>query len=165
MDARVKAAIARQFGPSIQPLTDRKPYFLTGDFDGDGRGDVLVLVQSSGNAAAGVTPLNPWHPRASRLPAVGNTALAILHGAGGGWDAAAPAGRFLVTDREFFATPIWQAPKGGALIAVKKKPRRGTAVPKGARGDVIRLATEAGIDVTLYWDGKTYRVFTPQEEP
>ena len=165
VEARVKAMLARQFGTSVQPLSDRKPYYLTGDFNGDGRQDVLVLVQSRGSAAAGVTSLNPWHPRASRLPAVGSTGLAILHGSRGGWDAAAPAARFLVTDREFFSTPIWQAPGGSALLSVKKKPRRGTVTPKGARGDVIHVATEAGIDLSLYWDGKTYRIFAPQEEP
>lgn len=162
-DARVNGAIARQFGASVQPLWDRKPYYLTGDFNGDSLQDDLVLVRTSTSIASGVTLLNPWHPRAARAPGGGGTALAILHGSRRGRDT--PTARFLVTDREFFASPIWQAPAGSALISVKKKPLRGASTPKGARGDLIHLATEAGIDVTLYWDGETYRVFAPQEEP
>jgi len=45
--------------------------------------------------------------------------------------------------------------------------KRGKRLSSGkmAMGDTINLATEAGIDVTLYWNGKTYRLDTPQEEP
>lgn len=34
-----------------------------------------------------------------------------------------------------------------------------------ARGDVIVVPTEAGIDTYLYWDGQTYRAYEPLEMP
>jgi hypothetical protein len=33
------------------------------------------------------------------------------------------------------------------------------------RADSINLATEAGIDLRLYWTGKTYKIDEPNEEP
>jgi hypothetical protein len=111
--------------------------------------------------------LNPWsiqkppHGRPSGL------ALAVLHGGRKGWDQ--PLGRYLLGDREFFTTPIWQdaAPQG--LVGIIRKPRATREgrrrLPRPAKGDAIRIATEAGIDTLLYWDGKTYRLYAPPEVP
>ncbi|MBA3903925.1 MAG: hypothetical protein C0522_09690 [Rhodocyclaceae bacterium] len=36
---------------------------------------------------------------------------------------------------------------------------------RALQGDGIKLATEAGIDILLYWKGDGYAVFWPDEEP
>ena len=33
------------------------------------------------------------------------------------------------------------------------------------KGDGIELGTEAGIDILLYWDGKRWKIFAPEEDP
>ena len=170
--AKVQAAVRRLFGPSVEPAAEYKSYSLTGDFNGDALEDLLVLVRLKGAKSSlpkEVTVLNPWGYETKSSAGTSALALAIIHAARGGWDTQAPGGIFLLSDREFFSTPVWESPTDEALIGVRKKGspranRRGSS-PRAARGDTITLTTEAGIDVLLYWDGKTYRLDTPQEEP
>jgi hypothetical protein len=127
---------------------------LSGDFDGDGRRDVLAIVRCSGAPPRTVTLLNPFQPKNRPRAAAGSLALAVRHGDGRA---------YLLADRDFFATPIWNGKLDG-LVSLRPRPRKGQE-PRGARGDVVRVGTEAGIDVTLFWDGRTYRLFTPAETP
>lgn len=172
VSTKAQAAVQRLFGHDIEPAADRKPYYLTGDFNGDTREDLLVLVRLQGATTSlpkEVRVLNPWGYESKNSPGPSPLALAIVHGASEGWDAQTPLGRFLLADREFFSTPIWEATSQGAPLSLKKKPatrsRRREALPKMAKGDAVGLGTEAGIDIVLYWDGKTYRLYEPQEEP
>jgi hypothetical protein len=168
--ADVKAAVNRSFGPSVEPAGDRKPYYWTGDFNGDGVPDMLALVRLKGPTRAlpkDVSALNFWN--AGSLPALSGKepqlALAIIHGGGA---AAAPAGKYLIHSKDFFSTPVWASTSTADLISVVRKgAKRSGAVrlPASARGDAISLATEAGIDTYVYWNGKTYRLFEPTEAP
>ncbi len=67
----------------------------------------------------------------------------------------------------FFDSPSWE--QGDPPISVAK---RGSAPfkdfqkqEKTIKNDVLVLGTEAGIDTALYWNGKTFVVFAPNEEP
>ena len=37
--------------------------------------------------------------------------------------------------------------------------------PKDVKGDMISLGTEAGIDVYLYWDGGSFKLYESDEVP
>src|SRR4051812_30480382 len=61
--AKAEAAVLRLFGANVEVAKDRKPYFLTGDFNGDSRQDLLALVHLKGAKSSlpkGVVALNPW---------------------------------------------------------------------------------------------------------
>lgn len=159
----------RGFGAGVQVESERKPFFLTGDFNGDTFQDLLVIVRvkQKGELPAGVSIINPWTTARPDFVSGPSLALAIVHGGTNGWDTESPRGLYLLTDPEFFATPIWEDLTQEDLLSVKKKlrGRRRGPVPLAAKGDAIAVATEAGIDVLLYWDGRTYKLFTPAEEP
>ncbi|MGH9580551.1 MAG: hypothetical protein ACRD2R_06115, partial [Terriglobales bacterium] len=84
---------------------------------------------------------------------------------------AAPPGdecrRFLLHDDDFFGSPIWHE-KMRPLAVLKKGGNDFGAwrrdVPK-LKGDALLLGTEAGIDILLYWDGESYALYWPNEEP
>jgi hypothetical protein len=163
---RAEVVIAQLFGDSVVLATDRKPFHLIGDFNGDGANDLLSIVKLNVAPTAlpkNVAVLNPWGYESSASSGKSNLALLIIHGSRNGWDPN-PSAWFVLTDQEFFSTPIWQSPGQAGLIAVKKH-SRGSPSRTRAKGDTITLATEAGIDITLYWDGRTYRLESPDEEP
>lgn len=164
---KIQSTIERLFGGDVQPATDHKPYFFTGDFNGDARADLLVLVRvnnSGGNLAREVRRLNPWGYNKTQPSAL---ALAIVHGSAAGWDTETPLARFIVGDKDFFSTPIWTGTSDTPMSLKKKRLTKGqrSGLPRLAKGDAVALGTEAGIDILLYWDGKTYRIFEPNEEP
>lgn len=172
--AKAEAAVLRLFGANVEIAKDKKPYFLTGDFNGDSRQDLIVLIHLKGAKSSlpkEVVVLNPWGYEGKGAQASSDLALAVVHGTSAGWDTQTPAGRYLLADRDYFATPTWEGPTpdGVSLLSLRKKrPARGSkaeAAPRMARGDAVAIPTEAGIDIYLYWDGKTYKVFEPAEEP
>lgn len=164
--ARAESVIHHVFGDSVALATDRKQYLFTGDFNSDTANDLLAIVKLKVARTAlpkNVVVLNPWGYETATSDRTSNLALLIIHGSRNGWDPN-PSAWFLLSDHEFFSTPIWQSPAEAGLIAVKKRSRPSRSRTK-TRGDTITVATEAGIDTTLYWDGKTYRLDTPQEVP
>lgn len=169
--ARAEAAIRRLFGSGIEVAKERKPYFLTGDFNGDSFNDLLVVVLvSKANSKFDLLPnvriVNPWSAASETKLEGATLAFAIIHGTRAGWEDGSSSA-YLVSDREFFSSPIWQDPQQEHLLGINKRgrDRRTPVVPAEAKGDAISVVTEAGIDLQLYWDGKTYKLFTPSEEP
>lgn len=174
--AKAEAAVRRLFGAGVEVAKDRNPYFLTGDFNGDSRQDLVALVRLKGAKSSlpkEVVALNPWGYEGGNSQASSNLALVVVHGAAAGWDTQTPAGRYFLADRDYFSTPTWEGPtpEGVKLLALKRKIRLGGGgsrrglEPRMAKGDAVILPTEAGIDIYLYWDGKTYKVYEPPEEP
>lgn len=166
-DAEAQDALARRFGKSLEVATDYKPHILFGDFNGDTFGDLLALARLQAGLPRSVQVLNPWGDESGNSSGNSDLALVIVHGTKDGWKPSDTPNTYVLTDRDFFSTPIWEA-KQADLLSVSKKagPRaKNQSSGKAATGDTISLATEAGINVTLYWDGKTYRLDTPQEEP
>ena len=170
LSTRIQTVVQRLFGAGVEPATERNPYYLTGDFNGDTREDLLILVRlnSMSNLPHEVRVLNPWGYESENSTKPSTLALAIIHGSSDGWDTLAPMGRFLLVDREYFSTPIWEGSQDSPL-SLKRRRLSGSkgrvVLPKMAKGDAVSLGTEAGIDIVLYWDGKTYRIYQPREEP
>jgi hypothetical protein len=150
-------------------LADRTPNLLRGDFDGDGIPDLLAVVAVRGQQLnPEVRVVRPWPDYDGDAPAGDDVTqgaevgLAIIHGT----PAARPAGVYLLHDPNPVSILDTQAAR-----ALRVVPRAELAAPgepelaRSARGDVIVVPTEAGIDTYLYWDGSTYRSLEPDEEP
>jgi hypothetical protein len=133
---------------------------ITLDFDGDGHADSVILVGDPGpiGVTRRVTVISGlWGSEvkdakgAALLVSLGNSKRA-----------------FLLMDRSgFFDTPIWKLkplPLGVAKRGSKSF-KEFQAQDKRIQHDVLVLGTEAGIDTALYWNGKTFALFEPIEEP
>lgn len=145
-----------------------RPLAWQGDFNRDGLPDraELVSIAPGFRPAPGMQLANPWDKRPPTLRAGGEPlALLVTHDAKEG-----ACRRFLLVHRDFFATPLWSAFAAGApavSLAAAGTPAHADwrRQARALRGDGIVLATEAGIDILLYWKGNGYVVFWPDEEP
>jgi hypothetical protein len=147
------AAVAEPFGAhvSIRQLVG------TGDFDGDGKPDMLYVVSTAAGAhPKDVTAVDGVFGSPAHGPQ--KTALAISLGNGR---------KFLVEDGDFFVTPIWsQSPLPLSIAKRGSKPfNEFKRQEKRIASDVVVLGTEAGIDIALYWNGRSFALFQPNEEP
>ncbi len=68
---------------------------------------------------------------------------------------------------DFFDSPIW-----GSLPPPIDIAKRGSkafqtfqAEEPGIKHDILVVGTEAGIDTALFWNGQSYVLFSPAEEP
>ena len=158
------------FGSRVTANARYKAPLFTGDFDGDGTPDaaylVTILPESAQDKLAGdVTVIGTQfgrEPLGSRGEAL---ALAIVQKSG--------RQKFLLTGYEgegvsdFFGSPIWERLPPPIDIA-----RRGSktfqtfqAEEPGIKHDILVVGTEAGIDTALFWNGQSYVLFSPAEEP
>jgi hypothetical protein len=154
---RARAALGERL-----PLADRSPNLLRGDFDGDGVADLVAVVRvGAGPFPAHVRVTQPW-PEYGEWEEDGarqEVALAVIHGAPG------RAGDVhLLRD----PNPI-SILDAGAAHHLAVIPRAEAAALDAelarARGDVIVIPTEAGIDTYLFWDGSAYVHHAPLEIP
>jgi hypothetical protein len=117
-------------------LTDNNPYYLRGDFDGDGKPDYALSVRSK-MGGMGV------------LVCAGNGALFLLGSGIGG-------SQFSNMPQDNFLAPQWAVygkQEVSALAAFQSNvPRPVPAV----RGESIAMIWEDGISL-IYWDGSTFR--------
>ena len=131
------------------------------DFDGDGVADEFTITRDAARAAkeAGVLLVNPWQEVIrSRKPPKGLGLIVRL---------SRTPQSYLVHDAEFFSSPMWLEGKPPVEV-ITKQDRRYRAWKKevpALKGDAIQLGTEAGIDILLYWKGKRWALFWPDEEP
>ena len=160
-------ALRNSFGAVVEAVALVKPFFLTGDFNGDGTQDLIVVVRVKERRAAlpkDVRLVNPFESERGIIfpanPTAENKfALAIIHS----WKAPQPAGKYLlIGDSPILilenSRPV-SGPEAGSmeLMSRRGKRRKGETLPRGSMGDVILLTTEVGGDSKLYWNGKTYR--------
>ena len=98
-------AMQTSFGSAVEAMTAFKPFYVTGDFNGDGAQDVVTVVRIKGRRSSltkDVTILNPWGALYGKAtfpadPAAKPTlALAIIHGTKAGWQSSPSAGKFLL---------------------------------------------------------------------
>ena len=171
--AAVTEALKASFGSSLEAVTAFNPFYLTGDFNGDGAQDIVIVARIKGHRSdlpPDVKVYNPFERPKAVFPAdpLANptVALAIIHGSRAGWQTPPALEKFLL----FGESPVLILNLGrvtsGDPNAVKnlmellrKGPRRLRNLgwpPAAARGDSIVLGTEA-TDSILYWNGKTYR--------
>jgi len=171
--AAATEALKTSFGSSLEAVTAFNPFYLTGDFNGDGAQDILIVTRIKGRRnelPPDVKVLNPFYRVAgSAYPADPTAkptlAFAIIHGTKAGWKNAQTAGKFLLVgespilvlenDRATSGRP--EDAKKLMEIKSKRGKRRGAAWPPvAAKGDSVLLETEATESI-LYWNGKTYR--------
>jgi hypothetical protein len=170
--AGVTEALKASFGSALEAVTAFNPFYLTGDFNGDGAQDIVIVARIKGRRGdlpPDVKVLNPFYrvagPAYPTDPAAKPTlAFAIIHGTKAGWKNAPMAEKFLLVGESPIlimendrATGRPEDAKNLMEIKSKLGKRRGaTWPPAAARGDSIILETEA-INSILYWNGKTYR--------
>jgi hypothetical protein len=173
------AAAGASAAPSLPPFGSRvatiahfhQPYEVL-DFDGDGVPDQLYLVSvAAGSPAATIAKDVTVLSRPLKGEPLGNRAeplaLAIVLGKSGQ--------KYLLTDAmggttHFFdQSPgsIWKQEPFPLSIAKRGSEQFVTfhKQEKQIAHDIVVLGTEAGIDIALYWTGKTFTVFWPPEEP
>jgi hypothetical protein len=171
--ATISDGLGKSFGSAVEATTAFKPYYLTGDFNGDGAQDILIVVRIKGSRAElapDVKIYNPFErPKAiyPEDPAANPTlALAVIHGSRPGWQTPPALEKFLLFGQSptlilnySRATSSEAADKKGLMELLTKRSTkyRGDGWPPAtAKGDSIVLGTEA-TDSILYWNGKTYR--------
>lgn len=171
--ATLTQALKTSFGSAVEAVTAFKPFYVTGDFNGDGAEDILIVVRLKGPRAAlesDVKIYNPFGRPKAIFPddAAANPrlALAIIHGSRSGWQTPPALEKFLM----FGDSPVLilnnsravstePADKKGLMELLTKRSKRYKADgwPRpAAKGDSIVLGTEA-TDSILYWNGKNYR--------
>ena len=170
----VNEAVRTSFGSTVEPVTVFKPYYLTGDFNGDSAQDLVVAVrinQPRSTLPKDVKVLSPWGATYgnSTYPAdpagKPTLALVIIHGTSAGWQTQASAKFLMLGDSPILIQNYSRLSAGpDALrdlmsVVRRGKLRRGEYLPptvqRARKGDVIVLGTEA-VDSYLYWNGKTY---------
>ena len=169
----VTETLQASFGSAVEAVTGFKPFYLTGDFNGDGMQDIVIVVRIKERRSAlqkDVRLINPFYssPKVTfpQNPAAENKlALAIIHG----WKTPETAAKFLLVGEApvlVFVYDRTSDPNSSKdlleLMSKRGKRRRGQTFPPRAKGDVILLGTEVGSDSPLYWDGKTYRWEEPE---
>lgn len=171
--AVVTEALKASFGSSLEAVTAFQPFYLTGDFNGDGAQDVVIVVRLKGQRSelpTSVNVLNPFYRTTEPIfpadPVVKPTlAFAIIHGTRAGWKTPPPAAKFLlvgespilILENDRATSGRVQDAKGLMEIMSKRGKRRGASWPAAAaKGDLIVLGTEATESI-LYWNGRTYR--------
>jgi len=171
--AAVTEALQASFGSAVEAVTGFKPFYLTGDFNGDGMQDIVIVVRIKERRTAlpkDVRLINPFYssPKVTfpANPASENKlALAIIHS----WKTPQTAAKFLLVGEAPILILVHERtsdPDGAKglmeLMSKRGKRRRGQTFPPTAKGDVILLGTEVGSDSPLYWNGKTYRWEEPE---
>ena len=162
--------VSQLFGSRVQANDRFAVPFATADFDGDGTADAVYLVtilphSAEHKLAADVTVISKLFGLAPLGPRGESLALAILQDGG--------KRKFLLTGYQsegvsgYFESPIWRGMP--VPLAVAKRGSKSFAEfqqqEKKIRHDILVVGTEAGIDTALYWNGKSYAIFRPIEEP
>ena len=167
--ATISASVQTNFGSALEAETSFKPFYVTGDFNGDAIQDLAVVVR--------VKKARRWLPKDVRIlnpfelerrivfpanPATDNKlALAIIHG----WRSPTPSAKFLLIGDSPILVLDYQRVTSDQpgdrqeLIAIMRKRGRrskGETFPRAARGDVILLGNQVGDNSPLYWNGQTY---------
>jgi hypothetical protein len=161
--ASLSEAVEKSFGSVVEAVTYSKPFYLTGDINGDRVQDLVIVVRVKGSRSSlskDVRVVNPFEPKAGipfpTDPAQENKlAIAIIHS----WKNSQPAGKFLlIGDSPILileSSRPTSGPEAGDMKLMARNARRRN-FPRAAKGDVILLITEVGGDSQLYWNGRIY---------
>lgn len=165
----IATAVQTNFGTAVEASTAFKPFYVNGDFNGDGAQDVALVVRIKERRSAlpkDVRVLNPFEfERTIRFPTNPATetklALVIIHG----WKNPKPSGKYLLVGDSPILILDYQrvgsdqpADRQDLIGLMPRRGRRskGSTYPRGAKGDVILLGNQVGDNSPLYWNGRTY---------
>jgi len=155
------APVTLGFGDRVAPLANQPTPYASADLDGDGVADTVTIVSvATGKVLPGdITVISnlwhtSWHANQAAL-----RAIAIVLGK--------QNRKFLITGPDYFDSPIWSEKQLPLSVAKRgsKAFKEFQKQEKRIRSDILVLGTEAGIDTALYWNGKTFALFEPNEEP
>jgi len=130
-------------GPRSAGLTVlvTNPYYLRGDFDGDGRPDYALRVRRSGSGTG--------------VLICGGNGAAFLLGAGLGGK------RFSDMEGDKFLAPQWEVATKADVSALKAFQRNVPHPIPAVKGESIAMVWEDGIAL-IYWDGSAFRWAGPK---
>jgi hypothetical protein len=118
-------------------LTDINPYYLRGDFDGDGKVDYALQVRSKKSSINGL------------LICAGNGSLFLLGSGIGG-------SLFTDVEDDNFTSSNWSVYTKEDVAALASTPVNVPHPIPAVKGESIEMLFEAEIDL-IYWDGKKFR--------
>lgn len=131
LPAWARGAIERaESQKGIAPSTRLQPYSLHGDFDGDGRIDLAVLVSGTENRKAGILVVF----RDGQAVALLGAGVAV----GNGGD-------------DFSWMDVWSVYPRGPVERVA-----GEAAPPALRGDALLVEKSESASALIYWNGKAF---------
>lgn len=120
----------KQFDKKYRLSHHLNPYYLRGDFNGDGRADIAVLVERLADGKQGIAI---FHAGESLIRVVG---AGFPLGPGGD---------------DFSWMDVWQVyPKGPVEQGVEE------ADPPTLRGEALWVEKSESASAIIYWDGKKY---------
>jgi hypothetical protein len=127
-----RAAVERAESQKRVALSDRlNPYYLQGDFDGDGKLDLAVLVRGSESGKAGILVVFQGRSESVLLGA------GVELGSGGD---------------DFSWMDVWSVYPKGPL-----ERGAGESGPPKLRGDALAVEKSEAASAIVYWDGKAFR--------
>ena len=136
----VERCIGNVSATGIEPMTEQKPYYLRGDFDGDGMPDYAIAVWSASLKKHGVIVCGTKAGRHVLGPVQSNAKI------------------FSDMPNDQFLSNDWQVLTVSDVDQFRKADPRFAAV-KGA--EAIELVWEDGVAV-IYWDGKRVRWYSDE---
>jgi hypothetical protein len=162
---QIETVVRDSFGAKVKVRSDiTEPYYLLGDFNGDGFSDLAVLVDIEEaradlkNHLVRYINIDPYSSQNGlQIDPLSHDShnclgIAIVHGTAAGWETGNPAGRLMVY--ECFSS--FRLLTRGQRIRRGRGSRGPTPIPKG---DSILLDLETGGTALVYWNGKTYLGF------
>lgn len=147
------------FGDRVTPVANQPS--LSADFDGDGVADTVSIVSvTPGKVLPGdVEVLSTFWGSVWQAGKGTKRALAIVVGK--------QHHKFLIADPDYFGSPMWSEKQLPLATAKRgsKAFKEFQSQEHRIKNDILVLGTEAGIDTALYWNGKAFVLFEPDEEP
>lgn len=127
--ATFKKGIQRRYAPEIK----RNPFFLTGDFDADGKTDIAIWVREIKSGKRGVAILLKGGKDVTMIGAGNN-----------------------VADRgdDYSDVPVWTLLPRGEVLQSDFEGGKVTL-----RGDAIAFEVPESVAFALYWDGKGFAFY------
>ncbi len=129
------------------------------DFDGDQKMDALVAVKIlSNNFSPDLTLAEPWELMDTDSEKGSQFGFILKSGAS--------ENITLIRDKNTLSILDTEAAKETLIVSHKNTADLNLPeLSRAAKGDIIVIPTEAGIDTYLYWDGKTVNAYEPIEIP
>jgi len=152
-----------RFGMEIKPVCNDANCYKTLDFNGDNQIDTLFILdykkQSEIRKECNIVKIGYSE---EPFKNINQLLLGIVLAS------SAQNGKklFVLYNQGLFSTPIWEKPYNVVnVIKSNDVPQEVRTLRMNEAADIVALGTEAGIDIYLYWDGKKFTVFEPDEEP